>query len=321
MKRGRKDKEQEVVPRKKKMETNMTSKLLFKLVLPYLFPGFYGEENFLAFRTFLALAGTCKRLRNWEQIRRWIGYLAPIGARDLMIEHNFPIRLWLAELRQEHGAVTDLLHLQKDFTGRELIVCSSFMIRQGFEFGTHGLEDDYYIPHSDFDISISGIPFFNSLKVYSKRQFADDESNCLTCMVYLAPSFAEMVLFCYAAMSDRICDDKYYMCVPLWKAKDGDFVFFSQKKRETYLQKALLGKLRKIGNTAPLDNGFTTGKNPHTAFSYFMEECDTSGSKTHTSPASRLAKFVTTWFKQHCFPLTESEKPKYELLNDEPFFY
>lgn len=323
MKRGRDTAEEmsDLPVKKKDIVFNAWGKKVFWLVLPFLFPGHYDDNNFEAFRTWLALAGTCRRLRYWELLRRWISYVAPTTRLCFRLcQHGFPRRLLLLDLRAYHEEVVAPLKSSRHFDDFVFIVFASYILDMNnniFPANVH--KEIGWRWKSDFDITLGQIPFFNCMSVKASH----DRSHKYV-LVYLAPSFAEMVLFCYAAMSDTRDEpefEEWFLCIPLWKHKVGDEILFAKKKRETYLKKSLLGKLRRIGNTAPLDYGFTNGSLQRTAFSYFMEACDTSGSKSHTTPHNRLTQFVQTWFKQDAFARTEAEKGKFALHEDEPFFY
>lgn len=326
MKRGREtDEEMEVVPiKKKELESNMFSKKFFWMALGYLFPGFYGDNNFLAFRTWVALAGTCRRLRYWEQLRRWIAYVTPVSFAARMLSHGFPRRFLLKDLSNFQTMAIQPLIESRHFGQFEYLAFSSYVLdmHNNGQFNKkieNPLENhDNLRPRSDFDCTVGQIPFFNCITVWATVR--QEKRNVL---VYCAPTFAEMVLFCYAAMSDTTAYaiPQWFCVIPLWKHKAGDTILFSSEKRETFLQKSLLGKLRRIGHRAPQDYGYTNGSLQHTANSYFQELCDTSGSKVHTTPQDRLALFVRRWFKQDAFARTETEKANFALHDDEPYFY
>lgn len=325
MKRGRDTVSEEMksLPVKKKdLIYNAYGKQAFWLVLPFIFPGFYGDDNELAFRTWLGLAGTCRRLRYWEMLRRWIAYVCPTKERDRIIPHGFPLRLLLSELKGYYEKAVMPLTTSRHFENCSFVCFSAYLLdfhnnRQFEEKAPLTIQDNQPPKlSSNFCCTVADVPFFNCITVFA----GVDKKRVL---VYLAPSFAEMVLFCYACMADRTENnvDQWYCCVPMWKKKPGDDILFSRAKRETFLKKSLLGKLRRIGNTAPLDYGFTHGSLNRTAFSHFMGICDTSGSKVHTTPHDRLISFVKQWFKQDVFARTEPEKGIYALHEDEPFFY
>lgn len=328
MKRGREtvSEEMQSLPVKKKdLVYNAFGKQAFWLVLPFIFPGFYGDDNELAFRTWLGLAGTCRRLRYWEMLRRWIGYVCPKDLGSRIGSHGFPRRLLLADLRDHYGLAVMPMRMSRHFNDCTFVCFSAYLLdlHNNRQFEEKALttkkEDQTPKLTSNFSCTVAEVPFFNCITVFARKEGADEKR----VLVYLAPSFAEMVLFCYACMADQTENniDQWYCCVPMWKRKPGDEILFSRAKRATFLKKSLLGKLRRIGNTAPLDFGFTHGSLSRTAFSHFMESCDTSGSKVHTTPHDRLTSFVKQWFKQDVFARTETEKGNHALHDDEPFFY
>ena len=156
-------------------------------------------------------------------------------------------------------------------------------------------------PASAFVYTLANIPFFDlGRRMGDPHQF----------LCFIAPSFAEYALFCYAVCKDP---DGWALftgieIMPQWKHKDGDCVSFFRKLLDDFRDRKMLGKLRKIGNTAPLDYGFTNGSLEETSYSFFCKVCDTNGSHKKMKPIDRLELFVKGWFPTTLFSVTESDK-------------
>lgn len=285
-KRSREIEEEVVVPKKKQPTgTNFYAKQIFELVFPFLFPGHYEFEAPLCFRTYLALAGTCRRLRYFNLLRRWIGFLCPTRLTHRLWSHSFPVCIAFREVAILQASVatrlTSLKHFQK--------IDSPFYSYLGLENHFGALRSEY----SSFHITIGEIPFFNVFK-------CDDPASVTRVgwrtFIYLAPTFAEAVLFCYACLSHPADFNYGYVVLPMWKCKEKDIIHFLDNKKDTFLHKKLLGGLKKMGNTAPIEIGFSHGGLPHTAYSLFCLLCDTSGSKRSVAPTVRLENFVKAYY-------------------------
>lgn len=289
-KRPREDESEVIVPLKKQpTEPNYYAKQIFELVFPFLFPGQYEWNAPLCFRTYLALAGTCKSLRYFNVLRRWIGFLCPTSLTHRLWSHGYPVCIAFREVPLMQSMVSERLMAIEHFK----------KIRSPF-FSYLGLEKHFgfFSEYSSFHVTLGEIPFFN---VFKCEDPGSRTHVGWRTFVYLAPTFAEAVLFCYAALSHPSDFNNGYAVLPMWKCKKKDTIHFFDSKKETFLKKKLLGGLKKMGNTAPIEVGFSHGGLPETAYSLFCLLCDTSGSKRSVEPVVRLENFIKAYYPKRLF--------------------
>lgn len=272
--------------------SSLYSVTIFRLALPFLFPGSYGFNVLQAFRTYLALCGVCAKLRYWNILRRWVGYLCPPRLRAALKSHSFPVTTSLNEMNEFQLRARDLLSEVAPFTN----------VHQ-YNFSSYWLLNNFFDHEAkrEMDLVIGGIPFFNVVQCETVSRSGKQRIIC-----FLAPSFAEMVLFCYAAcLSGQ--KDLYYFAVANWKTSSRyESVLIEGKSAERFLNRYLLGRLKRVGLTAPQELGFVAGQLPQTAYSWFSNLCDTNGTRSKMSPKLRLHNFVSSWFPQN-FDLTEEQ--------------
>ena len=254
----------------KKRKIKTYSKLLFELVYPYLLNGHY-ENKWLAFRSLLALNGTCRQLRYFQYLRRVIGYLTPAAMQKMMSDHGFsvyaPFFLWeqALGLRLGHGNV--------------LYVLNSLMDKKD----------------SVFEKNIGIAPFFN----LARRLEANGPQKVF--LLHAPGTFPELALFCYCVVTCPIEQIEEYdgiEIVPQWKTKKSDKLMIPVKTREVFASKHLLGKLIKMGNSMMPDFEFLHGALEEPSYSLFCQICNTSGRKDRQKPVERLLKFVQAWFPE-----------------------
>lgn len=281
------------------------SSTVLKLVLPFLFVGHYDANVFLCFRTYLALAGVCKKLRYWNHLRRWIGWLCPEELRTKLGSHSFDVPLeWYKygdlheHMRQElrtNGALDGVL--SPLFTNSKVIDSLKSGARQG-----------------DFEIDIAGTPFFNCSICYALHP---DMATSRKIFCWFAPSFAELVLICYSIMSQDRTDVYAYLLMCSWKTdKKGQYacLYFEDSNKEKFLNKFLLGRLKRLGLYAKQEIGFHQGGLPVTSFGWFCKTCDTNGARNGLKALERLHAFVVGWFPTQLFYSTPCKiKFAYEI--------
>lgn len=253
------------VSKAERLEVNI-NKLLFDLVFPWLFFGHY-TDKYVAFRTLLALAGTCKQLRYFQNLRRYVAFLAPPMLKERLRYHGFPVGaptfLWLRHLQDQSFGVGTALYLWEES------VCAV----------------------SPFEGTWMDVPFF------SLGKCVDPENR--VSLVHLPATFAELCLFCYCVIQAN--DDEFkgfdsITIVPQWKAKVTDRIEMQVKLRQNYAARFLLAKLAHIGTTAPIDPEFSRGSLKETAYSLFSRMCNTNGKKDKKKPIERLKEFVQAWY-------------------------
>lgn len=269
--------------KKRRSDLHINYVIVFNNVLPYLFPGIYDDDWELAFWTYFALAGTCRKLRYWYFLRRWIGYLCPERYLRALLDHDFPVHMGL-----EHGR-----EVQRHFLGlvrrREIVrpfaditAMSQYMINSVFE------------PHDltgGFERVFADIPLYNLVKITGTRE--DEEMIC-----FYAQTFAELVLAAYAICeAGKTVKKTTYLLFPAWKtAEKFPYIYFRDEEKKDFQARHLIGRLKHIGMTAPYDHAFAIGTAPCTAYMWFCEICNTSGTRTKKKPAKRLMEFVASWF-------------------------
>lgn len=282
------------VPFKKLKRTYALEKDAFVHVLPFLFPGFYGHDRWLAFRTFLALTGVCRATRYWNLLRRWVAYLTPMHLRKRLKLHSFSCvdyDLWTKSLDDE---CIELLRTEVglDATASVLQIIPDDHYRLFFGHKQHV---------SQMDVDVGGIPFFNVMLCSVSEPRCD-----VRC--FYAGSFAEMVLFAYAVCKHvGAGPDDGWLLIATWKVNKYRTIYIKERDKDRLLNRSLLGRLKRIGMTAPQDAGFHNGGMEWTQFGWFCKHCDTTGTRNKASPMERLEQFVITWFRPSLM-LTETQK-------------
>lgn len=258
-------------------------KLLLKLVLPWLFPGHY-DCGWQAFRNYLALCHTCCTMRYWNWLRRWIGYLTPLNLRSRMRSHGFfcPVDNICAFERQ-------VLAIKKKYT--LLPVNEADMM---FATGSAAAQWSGMSCDSNFERNIGGSPFFNMTYLFPFH-VADLPTLC-----FLAPSFPEMVLFCYNVLAFPPQPYNYIVAADWKTGPEPDYLYFSGNDIESSAR-IILGRLRRFALTAPQDFGFLNGSMPTTAQIWFDLTCNTNRTKNSRTPSERLGDFVRGWFHIELF--------------------
>lgn len=273
------------LPPKKAKRIYCHEREVFLLILPYLFPGWYDEWP-LAFRTYLSLCGTSRSLRYWNVLRRWVAYLAPDRMKLQLASHSFPcgprlidyqkFQLHCYELLRIEGAVED----ENPVFNSEALG-SNFFLKTNYEEG------------AQMETEIGGSPFFGLVRC---------ECRAKTIRCFFARTFSEMALFVYAACN-HVTDNPEdgWLVVAQWKTTKFEAVYFTVGNREHMLERYLLGRLKRIGLTAPQEIGFHEGSLEWTAYAWFCKHCDTTGTRSKITPAQRLRNFVVTWFPTNTY--------------------
>jgi len=284
--------------KRKKIPDYLNYDMIFKYVLPYLFPGQYDEDWKLAFWTYFALAGTCRKLRYWYFLRRWIGFLCPESHREALLSHGFPVFIAI-----EYGREVQLHFLR--LLRRKSIVAPDDQINGMTQFmlnnWTPNTEDN-----GGMEKIFADIPLYNLIRitVHPKRGERDSEVLC-----FYAQDFSELALAAYAICEEAEQDvNVTYLLYPSWKVGEKfPYIMFHEHEKKRFRSTHLLGRLRTLGMTAPYDECFTIGTAPHTAYTWFCELCTTSGQRSKKSPAQRLETFVASWFEKE-FYIRENRK-------------
>lgn len=253
-------------PVKKRKHTFVSqNKILFDRVFPWLFYGHY-TDRLLAFRTLLALTGTCRQLRYFQLLRRYVAFLTPSILRERLRDHGFPVAApttkWIKMLSDRVFGIGNVLYLLEE---------SPSAI-------------------APFEKTFRDVSFFN----LAKRVGPDQTSS----LIHMPSTFAELALFCYCvveATDEEVAYDTIDI-VPQWKIKSEDTMKIPVKLRQNFASRFLLSKLSRIGTTAPLDPEFVNGSLGETAFSLFSKMCNTNGRKDKQKPIQRLKSFVQAWF-------------------------
>lgn len=295
---------QELLPPRKtplNPEISLYHKQIFFLAFPYVFPGAYLDQK-LAFRTYLALAGTCQALRYWNLLRRWIGWLSAVNSRPLLQKHGFPVCMRISQIESFQRQAANLIQGLDVYKGHSNAIYCARALNAAAPLET-GVEKT----QSNFELDVGGVPFFNIVECYT---VSDEMESCNT-TIYLAPTFAEMVLFCHAALSHKSTGKmkRMFACIPVWEKSQG-FIHFTENGKIAFMNRYLLGRLRKIGMTAPQDVGFLTGPLPQSAYAFFCYHCDTSGRRSKLTISDRLTSFVEGWFPKIIHPANEDEAQK-----------
>lgn len=260
-------------------------KKLFELVFPWLFFGHY-SDRFLAFRTLLALAGTCQQLRYFQNLRRYVAFLAPPIIRERLLDHGFPVPAptskWLEVLRSEVFGIGNVLYLWEE------ALCAV----------------------NPFERSWLNVPFYSLAKVCNPDGRVS--------LVHMPSTFGELCLFSYCiieANNEELAGFDSIFILPLWKTKESDLMEIVVKLRQNYAQRFLLAKLTRIGTTAPIDKEFSAGPLTETAYSLFTKMCNTNGKKDKKRPIERLKQFVQCWYPmtRHSVGPADRERRAYEF--------
>lgn len=238
------------------------SKIVFSLVFPWLFPGHWKTKN-EGFKTLLRLAGTCRQLRYFQRLRRVIVQLAPHGLMEKLRDHGFPaqfsVNFWM-----------------------DLIECKSYASSTFY----------FYPEHAAGMIPVN-------FEVATFCDLAKRSVHGRSTLVFYAPSFAEMVLFVYAAavMKDEQLE-RFDAIEIVFRLKRFCYetISFETKKRQEFVKRQALGALKRVGLMAPRDFEFERGALPETAYSFFCKVCETSGKKDGKKPLERLKAFVDGWY-------------------------
>lgn len=288
-------------------------KLLFDLVLPWIFPGSYDDDTNLAFRTYLAMTGVCKRLRYWNFLRRWVGWTSPPHLRDRLRSHSFVCPRVGADYMLTQDRFYSILNTEKLLADVRVPHFASRWLQQAFVHSKPGAVEVMALQDSEFEMDIGGSPFFD---VVECRCDAKIPSRDRSIFCHTAGSFAEFVLICYAIFVAEPRENPFdaYLIVASWKVDQPkhDFVYFVDGEKLRYLERHALGRIKRTGLTAPQDFGFHHGSLPTTAFAWFMRTCDTNGARNKLTPLARLEAFVNGWFQKDFWSRNTAQKA-YEL--------
>lgn len=274
--------EREIIILQEKTKADRTT---FKLILPFLFPGYYSWDTRLAFRTYLALAGVCRVLRYWNLLRRWIGWTSPVEIRENLRSHSFTSPLW----GDDYLNYTKIVEKQL----RSYIV-GDVPVRFTSQWIASALSMDE-VWNSNFEIDLNDIPFWDCVE-------ARMENSIILC--FRVTSFSELVLLMYAILKHDVDEQNGWCIITDWKAEKESqkTLFFWEFDKERYFTRSALGKMLKRGQYAPQEKGFTNGSLPVSSYIWFDKWCNTSGSRKKLTCEERLEKFVLGWFPSKLFP-------------------
>ncbi len=277
---------------------------LLRLVLPHLFPGSYGHDYPKAFWTFLALAGTCRRFRYWNHLRRWIGWSSPLGMRELLKRHSFPVPMTGFELGPAQDRMYRYLEENNKIPTLARPQFLSRLIVNGFNQGK-GVEHA-----SNFEVDIAGIPFFDLIDCHIHSPVPSEQRSIIG---FRASTFAELCLFMFAVATARPRENKEdgYIVVCAWKTVDDGVIYFKESNRLHYVKMSVLGRLQRLGLTAPDEIGFVKGSLPTTSYAFFVQLCD-YGNRKNRHPVKRLEEFAHRWYPSEFFGANRF-KPAYNF--------
>lgn len=289
--------------RRKKGNPNFLgdAKTLFKSVLPYLFPGNYDRNYFLAFKTFLALSGTCRKLRYWNSLRRWIGWLSPLSMRGMLRVHSFPVPMTSDEYLPVQDRVHRYLEMHGEIPDAARIDFVSRTVSNAQVTEVEG-------PRSNFEVDFAGIPFFDVIDCYVRSPNKEEERKIIA---FRPSTFAELVLFCHAALSAPLSTkkDDAIIVVCGWKTVDDGVIYIKERDRQNFVKKSVLGRLSKLGTTAPAEIGFERGSLPLTSFSFFLILAE-KRSHNNKYPMTRLEQFAHRWYPYELYPTEQLKDNK-----------
>lgn len=263
---------------------------VFRLILPYLFPGIYGDEHKLAFRTYLALTGTCQALRYWNFLRRWVAFASPPMMRDRLASHGFAVPLKPCEIKDTQEAFREDLDLRGELLDIPNPVFVSCWLKNAF-FDASNKENV-----SNFEMDLGGNPFYDVIECQCDS--TDPRGRDRTVICFRASSFAELCLFVYSTCLDsekRGVDDSFLLMCG-WKCPQRRTFHFLCNKSVSVMNRRVLGWLRQVGAFAPQELGFHSGGLPTTCYGLFLKLAETKGRKGAATPFERLETFVHSWF-------------------------
>ena len=270
----------------------LNKNIIFKLVFPYLFPGCYknSREAFLVYRK---LAGVCCKLRYWNQLRRWIAWTCPDELTGAFTSHSFWCHMKIEEANEYQADSRTIIHTKESH--HEFVL---FRYRRIFI--------DVGVFPSNFETTLAGIPFYNTIDLNVARFIQSD--NILS---FKAPSFSELVLFCYALMMHEDSVYKNYLIKCSWKtAPDSDILYIEETKKHQTLANVLIGRLKKLGMTAPIEIGYTYGQMQTTSYKWFVAATSTNTKNRKRTALDKLDRFVKGWFSRelnHVTPALDFE--------------
>lgn len=264
-------------------------RILVGLIVGVLFPGtpeIYGDNHELVLRTYLALNHTCRRFRYWEVLRRWIGYLCRPGKRQTFFLAGFPVRLnGLHQPDLQLNSFFDALANEGLLTADIAPKFESFALQQSFARTAK---------KSAFEADIAEIPFFNLARCWLMQN--DVHMDSFLCFKAATPP--ELLLFVYAFFIAETMEEDCFV-FPAWKSPEKPYLFFQQKHRKRYLERELIGDLKKVMLYAPQEPGFLHGPLKTTSPAHFfnvVESTRTRGKHGKRSHLQRVEEFVLEWF-------------------------
>lgn len=257
-------------PPKKNRVIDTRPRRVFEMVIPYIMQ----ESSEADFRTILSLSQVCRRLRYWNVLRRFVGYLALDWASTILWKHSFPTTIPAYGALSKGLLDTGLLHERDQFILSPLDSAAWPFFRMGnYRFG-----------------------------------------NCYVCNIrgtvvrcFYAATFSELVLFVYESMQSTDNVD-FWLIVCGWKTVKCEALMYPDLEKHRLVERQLLGRMKRLGVTSPDEIGFRDGPLPHTSYSWFSKVCETSGTKLKRTPLQRMKHFVDTWFPR-TLRVTDNLKP------------
>lgn len=291
-------------------------KLLFRLVLPYLFPGFYGHDHRLAFRTYLSLAGVCARLRYWNFLRRWVAFTCPPKLRDRLRSHSFWTPLKPDEIDAEQKRMRQALEDRDELMDVGNPIFRSCYLKNAFCAASG---DQRF---GNYEKDVGGNPFYDVIECLCTSTDNRGLWRDRTILCFRAASFSELCLFvysmCFADEGDTAHDDRSpvtaYLLHCSWRVPDGHNAFFLCQKSQimSVVNRRILGWLRRVGSYAPHEIGFHQGRLVTNSYGLFFELSNTNGKRGGKTPFGRLEQFVHEWFPMELFG-ANPVRPAYEI--------
>lgn len=264
------------------------ARTVFLLVLPYIMVDVW-RGNFLTKRDCLLplrLTGICRAFRYWNLLRRQVNLL-------LLSTQPFPVSFypWLVVLIERlpgHGFARAVrLSQQASNMHPTLSTCRQLARWQADQ-------------PSVVDWTAPGLWIVGGFRF--PRAIRNIHPHGQESLVCLCHSFAEACLFTHAVMLDTRPDNQKfdrYVIVCDWT---DETIEINAADRRKFMKSRALGRLKRVGVFDQQEWGFCHGILKHSAYSWFLEICDTSAHRKKGSPRERLATFISTWFYQSPAP-------------------
>jgi hypothetical protein len=268
-------------------------KTVLSLVLPHLVPGQYVDQKVM-FRTYLALNHTCQRMRYWLMLRRLIGWFCNVSKRSLFFSHGFPVPLSTLQRVDIHlNGFYDAMVKEKALENGLVPKFETFSLLKAF-----GEKEE---KKSRFELDVAGVPFFN----LARCSVIFDDETVATYLCFRAATADELLLFCsclFGLPKDSMSYTGYFIFCS-WKSPQVPYIHVLEKDRTRFVERTLMGLLKKMLIFAPVDAAFQFGAATATAFSHFMtiSEPAEGGGRRKRAVIDKFQELVRKWSPSDLF--------------------